>query len=160
MSISWTSWILFVLFSSRRVIVFFCPLEVKDGVHDATPDRLTIEDYIMVSDLSNTAAAAGTISSSLANALQSPTTSISPTVSAALENVTAVRDSTGWLGGLGWLILGLLNIITTVLYWTVKIVTFNVPSILFTLFSTSWTVTMNATTMLVKRFVSSMLSVC
>jgi hypothetical protein len=35
------------------------------------------------------------------------------------------------------------------LYWVIRIVTISVPTILFTLFSTSWTVTMNATTLYV-----------
>ncbi|KAK5998266.1 Lysophospholipase NTE1 [Cladobotryum mycophilum] len=62
--------------------------------------------------------------------------------------VEAAQGSTGWLGFIGWFLLGLINLTSTVLYWAIRTVTITIPSILYTLFSTSWTVTMNATTLM------------
>lgn len=59
-----------------------------------------------------------------------------------------LRESVGWLDFLVWILVGLINLTSTVLYWIVRIATINVPRILYTLFSTSWTVTMNATTLI------------
>ncbi|VUC19971.1 unnamed protein product [Clonostachys rosea] len=89
---------------------------------------------------------AASLSSSVSHALASPSQAAS--TMSALANQTAAQESTSWLGLFGRLILSLLNLITTVLYWVIRIVTISVPTILFTLFSTSWTVTMNATTLM------------
>lgn len=90
--------------------------------------------------------AANSLSQSVARAMESPTSSIASAVSSARDAVVA-QEHSGWLGAFGRLILFILNLISTVLYWIIRIATFNIPSILFTLFSTSWTVTMNATTL-------------
>ena len=58
------------------------------------------------------------------------------------------QGSSTWLGLLGRLILFLLHVLSIILYWSLKLTTISVPTLLFTLFSTSWTVTMNATTLL------------
>lgn len=90
--------------------------------------------------------AAGSLAQSLAHAIQSSTSSV-PSAVIHARDAMAAEQSSGWLGAFGRLILALLNFISTVLYWVIRIVTINIPSILFTLFSTSWTVTMNATTL-------------
>src|SRR5687768_11825312 len=99
----------------------------------------------MSSDMSN---AAGSLSQTVARAMESHTSSIASAVSSATDAVVA-QEHSGWLGAFGRLILIMLNLISTVLYWVIRIATINIPTILFTLFSTSWTVTMNATTLYV-----------
>lgn len=77
------------------------------------------------------------------------TSSASSSVEAVM-NATAVmaaQESPGWLGLFGWFIYMILNTISTILYWVLRIATINVPTIMYTLLSTSWTVTMNATTL-------------
>lgn len=69
------------------------------------------------------------------------------TMNATVEMTT--QQPSGWLGSFGWLIYMILNLVSIILYWVLRIATINVPSILYTLFSTSWTVTMNATTLYV-----------
>ncbi|PNY26541.1 Lysophospholipase NTE1 [Tolypocladium capitatum] len=101
----------------------------------------------MASDLSNAAQVADSLSKSLAQALASPTRSLSAAVSTA-THVAAAQNATGWFGFIGWLLLTMINLISTILYWVIRIATINVPLILYTLFSTSWTVTMNATTLM------------
>lgn len=59
----------------------------------------------------------------------------------------ATQEPSGWLGLFGKLIYFSLNLISTILYWVLRIATISIPSFLFTLFSTSWTITMNATTL-------------
>ncbi|KAI1779771.1 lysophospholipase NTE1 [Hypoxylon cercidicola] len=65
----------------------------------------------------------------------------------ASVDVAQVQASSSWLGLFGRLILYILHILSTILYWSLKLTTISVPTLLFTLFSTSWTVTMNATTL-------------
>lgn len=94
---------------------------------------------------------ADALSRSLAQTMtSSPSNSVAAVMSTP-SDVMAAQASQGWLGFLlglfGRFIINLLNLISTTLYWTIRITTINVPSILFTLFSTSWTVTMNATTL-------------
>ncbi|RDA95174.1 hypothetical protein CP533_1895 [Ophiocordyceps camponoti-saundersi (nom. inval.)] len=97
----------------------------------------------MASDIQNVVhdslAAAGVSSSA---SLSAPLRTATPVAPAASSGVL------GWFGLLGWLLLAVINITSTLLYWTIRIATLNVPRILFTLFSTSWTVTMNATTLM------------
>lgn len=73
--------------------------------------------------------------------------------SSAMSTSTAVSavstpESTGWFGFFAWLILSVFNLISMVLYWSIRIVTITIPSLLYALFSASWTVTMNATTLI------------
>ncbi|KAL7788998.1 hypothetical protein V8C37DRAFT_225605 [Trichoderma ceciliae] len=98
----------------------------------------------MASDLSNAARLAGSLSQSVSRAMESPSRSL--TMSHA--TVEAAQASTGWLGLIGWLLLNMINLISTVLYWIIRTVTITLPSVLYTLFSASWTVTMNATTLM------------
>ena len=103
----------------------------------------------MASDFpSNAAQAAGVVSESVAQALSDPNSSLIANMSAA-QDVLAAQDHYGWLGFFGRLILFLLHITTTILYWIVRIATIGIPTFLYALFSTSWTITMNATTLFV-----------
>ena len=92
----------------------------------------------MASDLSDgVQQVAGSLSSTLVN----------PMTAASAEVATAAREPVSWLGFIGWLLYLVLNLISTLLYWTVRIVSISLPRLLYALFSTSWTVTMNATTL-------------
>lgn len=51
-----------------------------------------------------------------------------------------------WLGMFGQLIIFLVKLVPGILYWLITFTTITLPTFLFTLFSTSLTVTMNATT--------------
>lgn len=97
----------------------------------------------MASDLSNAAQMAGVVAESASS------TTLVSAMSTATEAAMATQEPHGWLGFFGWLILLLLNLISTILLWVIRTAGINIPSILFTLFSTSWTVTMNATTLYV-----------
>ncbi|SCO37603.1 related to serine esterase that deacylates exogenous lysophospholipids [Fusarium fujikuroi] len=97
----------------------------------------------MASDPSNAAQMAGDVAETVAYALSSS----SPSIVSTMPAVTAHEPYT-WFGLFGWLIWFLLHITSTILYWVIRIATINVPSFLFHLFSTSWTVTMNATTLM------------
>ncbi len=90
----------------------------------------------MASDLS----AAATLASSLTGDMPVMSTS-------AVE--MASKPSSGWFGILGWVILSLINLVSMALYWSIRIITITIPSLLYALLSASWTVTMNATTLYV-----------
>ena len=102
----------------------------------------------MASDMSTAAQAADVVSRSLAHVLEAPSTSLAAAMSTATTPVEATQNATGWFGFIAWLLLAIINLISTILYWVIRIATINVPLILYTLFSTSWTVTMNATTLM------------
>ncbi|KAG5982789.1 phosphatidylcholine and lysophosphatidylcholine phospholipase [Claviceps digitariae] len=108
----------------------------------------------MASDLSNGAQVASSVSSTLAAALDSSSSSARlladamSTQGAGVDAEAAAREATSWLGLVGWLLYLVFNLISTILYWSVRIVTISVPKLLFAMFSTSWTVTMNATTLM------------
>ncbi|WAO95146.1 Lysophospholipase NTE1 [Fusarium falciforme] len=97
----------------------------------------------MASDPSNAARVAGLVSESVSNALSSSAPSAMSAMPAA-----AAHESYSWLGLFGWLIWSIFHIVSTILYWVIRIATINFPSFLYHLFSTSWTVTMNATTLM------------
>jgi lysophospholipid hydrolase len=61
--------------------------------------------------------------------------------------VMEVHGSSSWLGLFARMTLWVLQVISTILYYLIKFSTISVPTTLFTLFSTSLTVTMNATTL-------------
>ncbi|KAH7017727.1 hypothetical protein EDB80DRAFT_564135 [Ilyonectria destructans] len=65
-----------------------------------------------------------------------------------ISSEVATQGSYSWLGLFGWFIWFILNVVSTILYWVIRIATITLPTFLFTLFSTSWTVTMNATTLM------------
>ncbi|CEI68885.1 Lysophospholipase NTE1 [Fusarium venenatum] len=99
----------------------------------------------MASDPSNAAQMAGDVAETVAHALSF--SSSPPSAMSTMPAIT-VHEPYTWFGLFGWLILSILHITSTILYWVIRIATINVPSFLFHLFSTSWTVTMNATTLM------------
>ncbi|KAH8127306.1 lysophospholipid hydrolase [Trichoderma asperellum] len=107
----------------------------------------------MASDLSNAARLAGSLSQSVSHAMESSSGSLAMSPA----TIEATQTSSSWLGLIGWLLLGMINFTSTVLYWIIRTVTITFPSVLYTLFSESWTVTMNATTLMfiVAAFVSA-----
>lgn len=86
----------------------------------------------MASDLSTAATLAG----SLTVDMSTSTVELAP------------KAGFGWFGILGWIILTAINLVSMTLYWAIRIVTITVPSLLYALLSASWTVTMNATTLI------------
>lgn len=96
----------------------------------------------MASDLSNAAQVAGTLTQGVSHAISPPPADVS-----SLPATVVAQASYSWLGLFGWLIWFTLHVVSTILYWVIRIATINFPSILYHLFSTSWTVTMNATTL-------------
>lgn len=86
----------------------------------------------------------------LAESLSAIESSVTAFVSTATQagSVAVAQGSSTWLGLIGRLILFLLHLLSTIIYWSLKLTTISVPTLLFTLFSTSLTVTMNATTLL------------
>lgn len=90
----------------------------------------------MASDLST----AATLASSLTVEV--------PIMSTSVVEV-APKAGSGWFGILGWIILNLINLVSMALYWSIRIVTITIPSLLYALLSASWTVTMNAPTLYV-----------
>ncbi|OTA69419.1 lysophospholipase NTE1 [Hypoxylon sp. EC38] len=64
-----------------------------------------------------------------------------------VDDVARAQGSSSWLGLLARFVLFILHILSTIIYWGLKLTTISVPTLIFTLFSTSWTVTMNATTL-------------
>src|SRR4051794_22169696 len=93
---------------------------------------------------------ATTLGASLSQALSSATMDRPNTISSALPSgseVLTTHGASSWLGSVGNLVLFSIHAVTTAVYWVVRLVTISIPSPLFTLFSTSLTVTMNATTL-------------
>lgn len=88
-------------------------------------------------------------SSSIAIDMATELASSLPATMSATASEMVAQEPSGWLGLFGRLILAILNLVSTILYWVIRIATINVPSILYSLLSTSWTVTMNATTLYV-----------
>jgi lysophospholipid hydrolase len=58
-----------------------------------------------------------------------------------------VQTSRPWIEVLGHAILFLVKVVPGILYWLITFATITLPSFLFSLFSTSLTFTMNATTL-------------
>lgn len=63
------------------------------------------------------------------------------------NDVVQTHGSSSWLGLFARLTLWILHLVSSLLYIVIKLATISIPTILFTLFSTSLTVTMNATTL-------------
>jgi lysophospholipid hydrolase len=66
---------------------------------------------------------------------------------AAASDVANAHGSSSWLGFFARVVLWILQFVSMVLYYAIKLATISVPTLLYTLFSTSLTVTMNATTL-------------
>ncbi|KAI1848202.1 hypothetical protein JX266_005915 [Neoarthrinium moseri] len=69
------------------------------------------------------------------------------TAAVEVDKVVAARGSSTWLGWFGRVILFVIQLLSSILYWSLKLTTISVPTLLFQLFSTNLTVTMNATTL-------------
>ncbi|GAW16076.1 hypothetical protein ANO14919_054990 [Xylariales sp. No.14919] len=87
-----------------------------------------------------------TLSNAVSSAMASSTTTAAA-VFARTQHVAQTEGSSSWLGLTARLLLFVLHILSTILYWSLKLTTISVPTLLFTFFSTSLTVTMNATTL-------------
>ncbi|KAI1498928.1 hypothetical protein F5X99DRAFT_301176 [Biscogniauxia marginata] len=99
-------------------------------------------------DSPGTTSTAAAISQAVSAVANSSTTVMASATTGA-EDIARVHgsSSSSWLGMIAKLILFILHILSTILYWSLKLTTISVPTLLFTLFSTSLTVTMNATTL-------------
>ncbi|GAP83574.1 putative lysophospholipase NTE1 [Rosellinia necatrix] len=89
------------------------------------------------------------------NAVSSVLSSSTATAASAFaraQHVAETESSSSWLGLMARFLLFIFHILSTILYWSLKLTTISVPTLLFTLFSTSLTVTMNATTLAVILF--------
>ena len=99
----------------------------------------SITSDVLSSALTATTSAAAAIK-------QDPTAALGSAVTRASELLEA-HSSSSWLGFFARLIFWILQTISIILYYALKMTTISVPTLLFTLFSTSLTVTMNATTL-------------
>ncbi len=96
-------------------------------------------DVVNSTALAAATAAAGTTGDRHPNALLSAV--------AAASDVAEAHGSSSWLGLFARVVLWILQFVSMVLYYAIKLATISVPTLLYTLFSTSLTVTMNATTL-------------
>lgn len=67
---------------------------------------------------------------------------------AAASDVANTHGSSSWLGFFARIVLSVLQLVSTILYYAIKTTTISFPTLLYNLLSTSWTVTMNATTII------------
>ncbi|KAK4126267.1 patatin-domain-containing protein [Parathielavia appendiculata] len=67
---------------------------------------------------------------------------------AAASDVANAHGSSSWLGFFARVVLWILQFVSMVLYYVIKLATISIPTMLYTLFSTSLTVTLNATTLM------------
>lgn len=81
--------------------------------------------------------------------LADPTEALSSVVALASDAVIKANDVVPKHTSASWftIILWLLHLISSVLYFVLKLATISTPTFLFNIFSTSLTVTMNATTL-------------
>jgi lysophospholipid hydrolase len=96
--------------------------------------------------VNSTARAAVTAATAMTGAGDRHPNPLSSAVAAA-SDVANAHGSSSWLGLFARLVLWLLQFVSMVLYYAIKLATISVPTLLYTLFSTSLTVTMNATTL-------------
>ncbi|KAI1150233.1 patatin-like phospholipase [Nemania diffusa] len=85
--------------------------------------------------------------SSAVSSIMASSTATTEVVLARTQQVAQAEGPSSWLGLMARLLLFILHILSTILYWSLKLTTISVPTLLFTFFSTSLTVTMNATTL-------------
>lgn len=101
--------------------------------------------------LSTTTAASAAISSAVAvRAADGPTTALSSAMTLASDVVVA-HGSSSWIGLIARVTLWILQLLSTIIYYALKLTTISIPTLLFNLFSTSLTVTMNATTLYISH---------
>ncbi|CAK7269839.1 phosphatidylcholine and lysophosphatidylcholine phospholipase [Sporothrix epigloea] len=87
------------------------------------------------------AAAAASLDAALAQGVSA--------AAAMARDAKTTQGSSSWIGLFVRLILSCLHLVSIVLYFVLKAATFSLPTLLYTLFSTTLTVTMNATTLMV-----------
>lgn len=92
-----------------------------------------------------TAASAAALTS-VVGAADAPTTALSSALTRASDVVVA-HGSSSWIGLIARVILWILQLLSTIIYFALKLTTISIPTLLFSLFSVSLTVTMNATTL-------------
>lgn len=85
------------------------------------------------------------LSQGISMAMESSSASAASAVTMA-NNVVEAQGSS-WLGLFGRLVLFVLQIVSSILYFVLKLATFSLPSLLYTFFSTTLTFTLNATTL-------------
>lgn len=68
------------------------------------------------------------------------------TVLAEVDTVVATKSST-WLGWFGRVVLFILQLLSSIVYWSLKLTTVSVSALIYQLFSSNLTVTMNFTTL-------------
>lgn len=98
-----------------------------------------------------TTAAASALSSAAgagagAASINGPNPALSSVMTRA-NDVVVTHGSFSWIGLIARLILWTLQLLSTIIYFALKLTTISIPTLLFNLFSTSLTFTMNATTM-------------
>ncbi|CAK7227705.1 phosphatidylcholine and lysophosphatidylcholine phospholipase [Sporothrix curviconia] len=107
------------------------------------------------SSTATVAAAAASLSAAIAQSVSAgaggPQAALSSAVSTA-HDVASTHGSSSWIGLFARLILSLLHVTSIILYFVLKVATFSLPTLLYTLFSTTLTVTMNATTFWFVRY--------
>lgn len=97
------------------------------------------------------------------SALVEGVTSLPDTMESAIPSALAVANTTmdkqtaqtSWFGLFGRMVLFMIRVIPGILYYLITFSTITMPTFLFTLFSTSLTFTMNATTLSVSLFNSN-----
>lgn len=100
-------------------------------------------------DSLNSAATSASPSAALSSAVAAaggPSTALSSVITRASDVVVA-HGSSSWIGLIARLILWILQLLSTIIYFALKLTTISIPTLLFNLFSTSLTFTMNATTL-------------
>lgn len=117
-------------------------------------ERMSSLDTTTIASSSSSAAAAAAsslsavLAKSVSAAAGGPRAALSSAVSTA-HDVAVNHGSSSWIGLFARLILSVFHVISVILYFVLKLATFSLPTLLFTLFSTTLTVTMNATTLYV-----------
>lgn len=96
--------------------------------------------------LNTTATAVSDALLSTTTAAGGPSTALSSVMTRASDVVVA-HGSSSWIGLIARLILWILQLLSTIIYFALKLTTISVPTLLFSLFSMSLTFTMNATTL-------------
>ena len=94
-------------------------------------------------------AASRAVHSATPSVLTVATTTTGTAAGASASDVVVVQGSSSWLGLFGRLVLWILHSLSTTLWFTGKLATIDLPTFIFTLFSTTsrLTVTMSATTL-------------
>jgi lysophospholipid hydrolase len=92
-----------------------------------------------------TTAAVSAALSTVVGAADGPNPALSSVITRA-NDVVVAHGSFSWIGLIARLILWTLQLLSTIIYLALKLTTISIPTLLFTLLSSSLTVTMNATT--------------